>query len=128
MEENNLMKNDRGGQMTVRALFGIVVIVGILIAAGMSSSFVGPSEFNTVVAASDTNTSVSFGFQANRIVIINDGTDEIFFTISSLTATLSNFELKASESITISPPSPTEGMAIICNAAETATVRIIAWQ
>jgi len=116
--------------MKIKTLFGIIALIGTLIAYGIgpSFSFVGPDEFNQVVSATDANTAISFGFKARDVLIINDGADEVFVTLGSTIATLTKFELKVGEAIGITLESPTEGMGLICNSAETATVRVIAWR
>jgi len=92
--------------------------------------FAPPREYNETVSATDTSSEVAFGFAATEVLVINDGTDEVYITFESGTATTAMFPLNSGEYIN---PSFKGGqlkprvMGIVCDTGETATVRVIAW-
>lgn len=87
-------------------------------------------EFAATVSATATSSSTPFGFVARDVLVINDGSNEIFVSFASTTATTSKLKVNSGESIgvTFAPDSGSSGVAIICSTAETATVRVGAWR
>ena len=91
---------------------------------------IGPNEFYDVVAADDENTEVEFGKPMTSIRIQNDNPaegDSVFITLASRVATLESIEVKAGELFQVTLPAPTDGIGLICNNSETASVRVAAW-
>jgi len=85
-----------------------------------------PDEFPQTVSATAVNSAISFGFRAREVHVFNDGTNPVHVTFASSVAVLTDFDLAANESFKYTG-SPTEQMGLICDAAETATVRLVAW-
>jgi hypothetical protein len=106
-----------------------VFLLGALLGFGVSSSAQGsyPSEYTTVAAVTDTSQLLTFGFNATHITLVNDGTNEVFFSFSP-TATTSKFRINSGESISAVLASPSQGVALICSPSETASVRVGAWR
>ena len=105
--------------------------VALLIFLISSLSFAqSGQQYSTSISATSTNTSVSFGFNATSIVLKNDGAASAFVNFSSPTATITNFELKVGETLSVSIDKDNNsgwtGFGIICAPATTATVRILA--
>jgi len=84
-------------------------------------------EFASTVSATAVNSVLSFLFAATEVHVTNDGTNPVHITFKSTVAVLTDFDLAANETIKYTA-SPTEGMGLICDAAETATVRVVAWR
>lgn len=85
-----------------------------------------PLQYDTPVSASSTNTHVAFGFQAKGVTLQNDGPNSVRVSLNT-PATTSDFEVKSGENLTLSAKGVT-ALDFICAAAETATVRLLAWR
>lgn len=93
----------------------------------------------TKVSATQTVTNTTLPASTKTVVLINDGTNEVYWRLftsgeTAANATTSSAELKSGESIalTFQPGSTQEQpqayyktLSIICAAGETATVRVI---
>ena len=88
------------------------------------------NQYDTVLSASQTNTNVSFGFTATKVILINAGPNSVRLNFQSRTATTSNFELKIGETLSLSVDKDQEtgwtGFGAICASGETASVRVMA--
>jgi len=92
-------------------------------------NFIG--QFFQSVSVTSTNSTVTIGFPARMVILINDGNNEVYFTLISDTATTSNGTILAGEMMTFStsnPDSVTEELGAICTGAETSTLRVLAWK
>ena len=86
-------------------------------------------QYNTSISASQTNTAVTFGFNATSLVLKNDGTNSVFLDFSDTVAATTNFELKNGETLALSVERSENGwpgFGAICSAGQTATVRVLA--
>lgn len=111
----------------MKRIYIIFLALAVLVAPAKTQTTF-PTEFaNNAVAVTATNQFLNFGFDASVVTIVNDGTNEIFFSFS-LVATTSKFKLNSGESWSGEVPSPSRGVALICSSAETATVRVGAWR
>lgn len=99
-----------------------------LLPAAAQTAWNGPLEYATIVSATQTSTAVSFGFNAYNVVVINDGSNEIFITFASSTSTTSKFQVNSGETFSARFDSAVQGMGIICSSGETASVRVGAWR
>src|SRR5262245_28984610 len=90
------------------------------------------SQSNTLVSATSTASTVTFGFNATYILVSNgDSTNEIFIDFTGATATTSSFRLEHNRWIAI--PSVWSGVepgrasiSVVCSPAETAQVNVLA--
>ena len=111
----------------LRYLFLSAVVVALAVTR-LPAQDVYPNEFaNNAVAATDTSQLVSFGFSALSVTLVNDGANEVFFSLSP-TATTASFKLLTGESWSGPIPSAAKGVALVCSAGETATIRVGAWR
>ena len=108
----------------------LAMVVGLLLvgSVGGALAFQGPQEFYDVVSATDENTTVTFGFLAAMVVVVNDGPNTAHFTVSATTATTDHFALPPGASVSLTLANRTQGGAIICATGETASVRVWAVQ
>lgn len=102
-------------------LAGLLLLVA---AVGIADAAI--SESVTTVAATAVNTTVTFGFEATTVIVINDGANEVFVTFSSGVATTASVRLNPGESLTWNWR--TTQVGVICSAGETASVRVWAWR
>lgn len=87
--------------------------------------FAIPSKESTS-AITDVSSTITLG--GYHVIIVNDGTDEVYLTFNSpVAATTSDFQLNADESITIDSNDRIDNVKIVCASGETASVRIITW-
>lgn len=108
-------------------------LVRLLVAALLLSPALAlaGSQYNTPVSATSTATLVTFGFPATYILLKNDGSNEVYVDLVGGTATTSSFEIKSGEAFSIPPNWSNDEpgratISIVCAAAETATVRVLA--
>jgi hypothetical protein len=82
------------------------------------------------VAVSSTSRLLRFGFQAIDFLLVNDGTNECFFTIAADTATTSHLRLNAGETVTmhLTGVYGASSVALVASPGESTTVRIGAWR
>lgn len=79
---------------------------------------------------SATDVAAEYTVSRRHLVIVNRGTDEVYFTVnSSAAATTSNIYLNSGESIALdaSENSKIHNLRYVCAAAETASVMVIAF-
>jgi hypothetical protein len=89
------------------------------------------NQYNTSVSATQSNTTVSIGFDPSYLLLINDGANEVFVNFTGAAATTSSFEIKAGESLGLTSEAEADGYIgsrfdVICSSGETATVRVLA--
>ena len=102
------------------------IIAAAMAAAITASGFAAPRTFYQAVAVTSTSQNFSFGFFVHHLLLVNDGMNEAFFTVTATTATTNDIELKAGESMAISVrDSPMTNVALVASAAETTTVRVV---
>lgn len=112
----------------MKGMLRVAVLMVLSLTFVQAQSWVGPTEYVATVSATAVNTAVSFGFKATTILVVNDGSNTVFVTLASSTATTSKFPVKSSETFSIQLNSPAQGMGLICATSETATVRVGAWR
>ena len=91
-------------------------------------AFTGPQEFYQLVAATQVNTPLSFGFDVSNVLFVNAGPQTVYITVSALIATTSMFPLNSGEQVAVTLNNPSEGAGLICAAGQTASVRVWALQ
>lgn len=124
-----------------RSLLGLLSFVGVLLVLVSGLALLTPSETAsaqggvigrrhsyTTVSATQANSVVTFGFNPARVVVINDGANEVFVSLAASIATTSDIRLNANEvrtfdALTFALPT----LGVICSTGETASVRVIAW-
>jgi hypothetical protein len=89
------------------------------------------NQYNTSVSSSQANTTVSFGFDPSYLLLINDGSSEVYVNFTGAAATSSSFEIKSGESLAMTSEAESDGFIgsridVICATGETATVRVLA--
>jgi len=92
-------------------------------------NFIG--QFFQSVSVTSTNSTVTIGFAARMVILINDGNNEVYFTLIGDTATTSNGTIQAGEMMTFNASNPdnvTGELGVICESAETSTLRVLAWK
>ncbi len=107
----------------------ILVVALILCLLGVAVPSMATQEY-TLPAQSVTpvNTTITFPFAVRSLVLVNDGANTLYFTLSSGTATTASFPLHKQETFNISPTTPFTVMGIICGGADTSTLRVGAWR
>lgn len=118
---------DRRERPRGRSLAVLIVVSALTALLGVveqAAAFLR-NEFYQEVAATSSNTALSFGFNATSVLFINDGTNDARVTVKSSTATTSKLRLKSGEHIEVRGAGM-EGAGIICAGGETATVRVYA--
>ena len=114
--------------------------LAVLLAVLTAASVVGAAyqAYSTTVSATQTNSAVAFGFTAKQVLVINDGSNEVFIDLTDTTAVAdttdsTNVEIKAGSAISFAWDARTDptldgwtGMGVICSSGETATVRVTA--
>jgi hypothetical protein len=75
------------------------------------------------VAVTATSQTVDFANPCSELLLINDGANEVYIDFAAQTATTSDFQLKVDESVAFR--SVLDGFAVVCAAAETATLRVL---
>lgn len=98
----------------------------------------GPTQYAQTVSVTATNTAITFGFDAFDVLIVNDGSNEVFVQFGATTATsgtssstavnANGMQVLSGESIALHFTSPVQGVGIVCSSAETASVRLGAWR
>jgi hypothetical protein len=114
----------------MKTLTRILVLLALVALAGSALAVEPP--YNIQVAATAANTTVTFGFKPCTLVVSNDGANEAFlrFNAVAVAAAVTNVQVPAYRGRIIKWPDgdgPTT-MGVICSAAETATVRVEAYQ
>lgn len=88
-----------------------------------SAFAVSPSKQGTI-SATDVEGSTRIG--QKHVVVINDGTNEVYIKFNTSTAaTTSDFKLEAGEALGLDSTDQIDNIRYICAAAETASIRII---
>jgi hypothetical protein len=88
-------------------------------------------QYAASVAITSSNTSVTFGFTASQVLLINDGPNKVYVDFADTEADLSGFEVRPGESISVSATSSTpgrSGIGVVCAVGENSTVRVLALQ
>jgi hypothetical protein len=111
--------------------FALIVIAGIIAdtfkARPADAQILPQGEYVASVSATQTNSAVDFGFPAGRIIVANDGADDVYVTFVSTTSTTSKFPIHSGEAFTLNGMQ-TSGIGLICASGKTATVRVGAWR
>lgn len=111
-------------------LISILAVAPAFGATGQTISVAtdAPASSGGSISADATGGSVSLN--AKSLLLRNDGTNEVYIRVNSLTAaTTSDFSLEANEEILIRAADNNRilKLSYICAATETATVRYLAW-
>ncbi len=107
-------------------------VLGALLALAMPASAVTPQNpYVTTVSATQANSTVTFGFDADTVFISNDGANEIFvrWGAVAVASATTNVHIPAykSKSFPFAPGKGPATVGIICSAGETSTVRVEAY-
>ena len=83
-------------------------------------------------AVSANSTSQTTTINRGTLVVVNDGSNEVFVRVfyegeTPAAATTANAEIKSSESFTFTKDFNITAISIVCSSAETATVRLFYW-
>ncbi len=108
------------------------LLVALLALALMPTAQAAERPYNIQVAATAANTTVTFGFQPCTLVVSNDGANEAFlrWNAVAVAAAVTNVQVPAYRGKTFKFPAGAgpSTMGVICSGAETATVRVEAYQ
>lgn len=102
-------------------------ILSLLLALVLISTpvFAIPSK-ETTASVTDVSSTIALG--GYHVIIVNDGTDEIYLTFNSASAaTTADFQLNADESITLDSNDRLDNVKVVCASGETASIRVITW-
>jgi len=102
-------------------------IIAIFVINIRTWAFQGVPQFFSILTPTTTSQSADFGFSTKAILIINDGSGTVFFTLDTQIATIDDTELKTGETISISTLNPFDGMGYIGDATGT-VIRVFAWK
>ena len=95
----------------------LALMIGVALAA---------TQYSSTTAATAANSNVAFGAAYPYVLIINDGPNTVYFDLSGDgVATTANAPLKIGESFS-APRGGYIAVGLICAAAETASVRVVA--
>ena len=107
----------------VRRAIALGLLLALLMGARLEAE---PRTFHQTVDVTDTSQLITFGFFIHHLVLISDGDNEVFWTITAATATAADIELKNGEVISMSAKdNPMSTVALIATSMETATIRVI---
>lgn len=114
----------RRWRIALGAVTGLaLVLAGLAVSQGASV----PRTFAQSVAVSDTATTLTFGFDATLLVLVNDGPSTVYLEFGP-GATTSDFALRSGENATLGLLTRAGELSLICAAGQTATVRVWAVQ
>ncbi len=115
----------------MKTLSRVLIILALALALPSLASAV-ERPYNLQVAATAANTTVTFGFQPCTLIVSNDGANEAFlrWNAVAVASAVTNVQIPAYRGKRFDFPAGTgpSTMGVICSAAETATVRVEAYQ
>jgi hypothetical protein len=118
-------------RILIALLLGVALVM-LITQRGSAQTTTWPRQYvNNAVAVTQTSQTVNFGFYAQSILVVNDGSNELFFTLSSGTATTTTgFRVNAGETFALKGVglNGTSALGIIASTGETTTARIGAWR
>jgi hypothetical protein len=107
------------------ALFGAISETSVF-----ASDIAGDAKESKQGTISSTDVASEVKINANHVLLVNDGTDEVYVKLNSTTvATTADFKIGSGESLVLDAIQGQRLYSVqyVCTATETATVRYLAW-
>jgi hypothetical protein len=84
-------------------------------------------QYNSEIAATSSGTnSVAFGFNALKVVVINDGSARVYIDLTTTSGSTTGHRMASGESVSITAKGNAYYTGLSCAATSSATVRVLA--